>query len=135
MNLKKLLSGGFASQRDKGKAGEKLARQYLEKRGMTILCENFCAKGGEIDLIGTLTGILVFVEVKVRKNTSYGEGVLAVTKVKRQRLYHASQIFMLKHKLPSNTVVRFDIVSIDKFSDKDDWKISHFENVITIENI
>lgn len=51
----------------RGKEGEKLAREYLERAGFLILAENFCVRGGELDLVGRApSGQLVFFEVKWR---------------------------------------------------------------------
>ena len=56
-----------------GALGERLAAKYLEKKGYRILERNFRCRMGEIDLIALRGSDLVFTEVKLRKDASYGE--------------------------------------------------------------
>jgi predicted RecB family endonuclease len=46
-----------------GRLGERLAAEHLERLGYTILARNHRTRHGEIDLIATHDGALVFVEV------------------------------------------------------------------------
>ena len=55
-----------------GARGEALAADYLEKNGYRILDRNYRCRMGEIDLVARKENTLAFVEVKLRKNTSYG---------------------------------------------------------------
>jgi putative endonuclease len=55
----------------KGAAGEQLAADYLQRRGLTLVERNFRVRGGEIDLVcrdGTTT---VFVEVRLRSRERF----------------------------------------------------------------
>jgi len=57
-----------------GKRGEKLAEDHLISKGYKILKKNWRFKRAEIDIIAKdKEGILVFVEVKTRSYTYYGE--------------------------------------------------------------
>ena len=89
--------------------GEKGARDFLEKKGYKILETNFATKVGEIDIIAADGDVLVFVEVKSRRNTDYGEPIEAVTpqKVKKIVLV-AKQYLVMKRKL--GAPVRFDVM-------------------------
>ena len=51
-----------------GREGERLARQYLERKGYIYLTSNFKRAHGEIDLIMKDGSTLVFIEVKTRRN-------------------------------------------------------------------
>ena len=95
-----------------GKQKEELAAEFLIGRGVKIIDKNFACKVGEIDLICLDKGCLVFVEVKYRKNTSYGYPQEAVTKNKRRKIILVSGYYrMLKH-YGDNTTMRFDVISI-----------------------
>ena len=48
------------------------AEEFLKQSGMRILEKNFRCRQGEIDIIGLQDGILIFFEVKYRKNTRKG---------------------------------------------------------------
>ena len=50
-----------------GKLGEVHTEQYLVEQGYEILARNAVFPGAEIDLIALDGGVVVFVEVKVRK--------------------------------------------------------------------
>ena len=103
-----------------GKFGEQLAEKYLEKIGYKIVAKNFRTRYGEIDIIATDKKTFVFVEVKTRENTKYGEPQFAVTKYKQKHLALAAIIFIKKNFL--NSDYRFDVIAIR------DEKIEHIEN-------
>jgi putative endonuclease len=51
-------------RRGTGRRGEKVAARLLQRQGYVILERNFRTREGEIDLIATRDGTLVFCEVK-----------------------------------------------------------------------
>ena len=55
-----------------GKEGEEKAVLYLKQKGWEILVQNYRYKRGELDIVGLDKGVLVFVEVKFRKNNNFG---------------------------------------------------------------
>lgn len=61
-----------------GKIGEDAAVYYLHREGYTIICRNFRCIQGEIDIIAKDENYIVFVEVKTRTSTRYGEAMEAV---------------------------------------------------------
>lgn len=61
-----------------GKVGEDAAIYYLQKEGYVLICRNFRCFQGEIDIIAKDGNYLVFVEVKTRTSTKYGEARDAV---------------------------------------------------------
>ncbi|MFH1540502.1 MAG: YraN family protein [Elusimicrobiota bacterium] len=103
-----------------GKSGEELAEEYLKKIGYEIVAKNFRTRYGEIDIIVKDKKTFVFVEVKTRKDSNYGDPQLAVTKYKQKHLALAAIIFIKKKSL--NTDYRFDIVAICND------KIEHIKN-------
>ncbi len=52
------------SRKDIGNLGEKVAAEYLRRRGMRIVARNVTRKTGEIDIIARKGDVLHFVEVK-----------------------------------------------------------------------
>ena len=76
-----------------GDFGEDLAEKYLKKRGWRILSRNFGVKGGEIDIIGFRFGVLVYFEVKARKDDSYGTPLEAVGEEKLSHILKAVRGF------------------------------------------
>ena len=94
-----------------GQTGEALAAVALENNGYRILTRNYRTPFGEIDLIARHDGYLVFIEVKLRRNTCYGTPLEAVTRSKRERLWLSAQQYLQEQGTPE-TMVRFDVIAI-----------------------
>ncbi|OGR05867.1 MAG: YraN family protein [Deltaproteobacteria bacterium RIFOXYD12_FULL_50_9] len=94
-----------------GKQGETLACVYLKKSGYNIISTNYRCKLGEIDIIAEESGTLVFVEVKCRASTAFGEPYEAVTKRKMSQMSRVALEYMSCNKL-FGRMARFDVVSI-----------------------
>lgn len=104
-----------------GTQGETVATQYLKDKKYKILKQNFVTKIGEIDIIAQTQDIIVFVEVKARKNTRFGYPREAINSAKQQKIRLVATQYLLKNKL-INSKVRFDCIEIL------DEKITHIEN-------
>lgn len=91
-----------------GKAAEEAASAYLQDRGLRLLARNWRCKGGEIDLIMRDGAILVFVEVRYRKDGRFGGAAASITAAKQARLLHAARLYLAG--LPSPPPCRFDAV-------------------------
>jgi len=99
------------TRRQLGDAGEDLAAAALKKRGYKILERNYVAPLGEIDLIARQGKVIVFIEVKTRKNERFGAPQEAVSAVKQARLRRLADYY-LKQKRLGEVAVRFDVVGI-----------------------
>ena len=77
-----------------GRAGEAVARRALERLGYEILETNFRTRDGEIDLVAREAGQYVFVEVKTRRDRSYGPPEESITEIKQTRLVSVAQAFL-----------------------------------------
>ena len=95
-----------------GVLGEQAAENYLcGARGMRCLARRFRARCGEIDLVMTDGGTVVFVEVKTRKSGAPGSGLVSVNAAKQKRIAQAA-VYFLMSRYWLNKPVRFDIVEI-----------------------
>jgi putative endonuclease len=63
-----------------------LALRYLAKKGYEALERNYRTRHGEIDLIVRGERALVFVEVKLRRGTGFGDPLEAVTPKKQAKI-------------------------------------------------
>ncbi len=79
-----------------GLEGEDRALRCLEGLGMTLKERRYRGGDGEVDLVMADGDTLVFVEVKYRPAGRAGDGLMAVTAVKRRRLVHAAQVSMAR---------------------------------------
>lgn len=100
----------MTNNRETGSRYEERAREFLESQGFTILEKNFRTRLGEIDLIGKEEEYLVFIEVKHRKNTSYGLPEEAVNFKKQRTICRVSDVYRMKHRL-GEVPMRFDVVA------------------------
>ncbi len=80
-----------------GKLGERLAENFLRRKGVAILARNYSVYGGEIDLVGFRRGVLLFVEVKTRTGTTWGTGAEAMGEEKLRRVEKAAKAFLHTH--------------------------------------
>ncbi len=100
-----------------GRSGEDQAARYLSRQGYRVIERNYRTTAGEIDLIAFHQGTVVFVEVKTRTSTAFGEPELAVTPQKQQRMVKAALSYIKKrniHQMPC----RFDVVAISRSADE-----------------
>lgn len=104
-----------------GKRGEDLAASYLEKKGYIILERNYRYRRGEIDLIAKKENLLVFVEVKLRSKTFFGQPEDAVDEKKAEKVLTTAENYIFETDW--NGEVRYDIISI-----VDKKELVHFED-------
>ena len=100
------------NKRRLGAEKELIAAEYLRNNNIEVIYMNFKSKQGEIDIIGKEGDYFVFVEVKYRKNINYGYPEEAVTIKKQRTIRSVAQFFMVKYKIPIDSPVRFDVISI-----------------------
>jgi uncharacterized protein (TIGR00252 family) len=98
-------------RRQLGDQGEDLAAAALKQQGYKILERNYVTPLGEIDLIARQGKVLVVVEVKTRRGSSFGTPQEAVNPGKQGRLRRLADYY-LKAKRLTGTPVRFDVVAV-----------------------
>lgn len=95
-----------------GRAGEKLAVDFLKKKGFKILKTNYKTPVGEIDIIAEDSGAIVFIEVKTRSSDNYGNPCEAVDGKKQEKYYKTATYYLQKEK-KTDVNCRFDVVEIE----------------------
>ncbi|HIN39829.1 MAG TPA: endonuclease [Flavobacteriales bacterium] len=100
----------MAEHNSLGIRGEKIAIKMLKEKGYEILETNWRFLKAEIDVIATISDILVIVEVKTRTNQRYGNPEEFVTVTKQKLLIKAANAFIEERNSDSET--RFDVVGI-----------------------
>lgn len=93
-----------------GHEGEQLALDYLLAKNFVLLQRQFRSRWGEIDLVMNDGSALVFVEVKLRRQSHYGSPLEAISKIKQQRMYKTADFYLMKY--PHSGPIRFDVVGI-----------------------
>lgn len=103
-----------------GQRGEELAVRYLLDAGYRIIERNYRNRYGEIDIIAqecsrsaffTISKVLVFVEVKTRKNDRFSHPAEAVTARKQLQISRVALEYLSQNNLTESDA-RFDVVAI-----------------------
>ena len=104
-----------------GTTGEISAQEFLKAKGYSILFTNWRYKRSEIDIIAQDGKIIVFVEVKTRNNTSFGNPEDFVDEQKIKKMQEAAEAYIEQFDWQGE--LRFDIIAIEKNN-----IITHFED-------
>jgi putative endonuclease len=102
-----------------GEEGERVAGQWLERRGWSILDRRFRNGHRDVDLIAardrtTSRGpqrLVAFVEVKARKEASFGGPFGAINWRKQRELRRSANIWISRYGQPGDEY-RFDVVGV-----------------------
>ena len=110
-----------------GAQAERLAAQFLQRRGLKLLQQNYRCRHGEIDLILQDGGTLVFAEVRLRSRDDFGGAAASINASKQAKLVRTAQHFLSGFKnLPP---CRFDAVLMQA---TDINKIEWLKNAFTV---
>lgn len=110
-----------------GQFGEEVAVEYLIKNGYKIIERNYRCKLGEIDIIAKKYDLLIFVEVKTRRNNNFGYPVESITKEKQRHIYNTVYYYLITHKIAYNEV-RIDAIEV--YVEFGNTRINHIPDII-----
>jgi len=113
--------------RKNGIKGEKAAVKFLKKNRYSVLYTNYTTRFGEVDIIAHHIDTLVFVEVKARHSTEFGEPIEAVNFAKQKKVSQVAAQFLARHQI-RNANIRFDVIEVYLASKRKDYKIVHSQN-------
>lgn len=105
-----------------GQDGELAAANYLLQNGYSVIEKNYRHKRSEIDIIAMKEKLLVFVEVKTKRNNAFGYPEEAVDNNKIKKVLEGADHYI--HELNWCHNVRFDVIAIDHSTKE----ISHFKD-------
>ena len=108
-----------------GTTGEKIAANYLQSKGFSILERNYRYKKAEIDLIARKDKLLLFVEIKTRSSDKFGFPEEFVNNRKMELFLMAAEEYVFQNNW--NYDIRFDIVSV-LASSNGNFSIHHIED-------
>ncbi len=114
---------GKKNKREIGSRYEQKAVSFLEHKGYLVLETNYHNRYGEIDIIADRDGLLVFVEVKYRGSSQYGDPLDAVDHWKQRRICRSALYYCSKQVDGMDIPCRFDVIGI--YGDR---QIRHIEN-------
>lgn len=97
---------------DQGRWAETEALKFLEQQGCILCKKNFHSRYGEIDLIVQENEILVFIEVRYRRSSFFGQAAETVNAAKKIKIKKTAEYFLLIHSVSVNTFCRFDVITL-----------------------
>ena len=109
----------------RGNEGENLAAEFLKKKGWEIVARNYRYRHAEIDLIIKRDDWTIFVEVKTRTSSYFGQPEEFVDAQQARRIFEAAEEYIYSTNWLGH--IRFDIVSVKLGYQPE---IIHFEDAI-----
>jgi len=106
----------LASPAASGAMAEELAARFLERHGLNVLLRNYRCRGGEVDLICRDRQVLVFVEVRLRRNARFGGAAASIDLAKQRRIVLAAEHYLSTHP-GRESDCRFDCILFDELSE------------------
>lgn len=111
---------------ERGRFGEELAAKFLRKKRYQIVETNYRCRMGEIDLIVENRKVLVFVEVKLRKNADFAEAMEFVDLRKQERIKKTAMLYLAQYEIEKPC--RFDVIEVYASEDLKKTEIRHWED-------
>ena len=117
-----------------GAFGEKIAIDFLKKQGYQIRETNLKLRYQELDIVAFDGDDLVFVEVKTRTNTFWGEpedalGYQKFNNIKKSIGMYL-KYFQFDEKINSQVYFRFDLIAIVIDKNRKTAKIRHYKELL-----
>ena len=106
---------------------EIIAIKYLQKNWYKIVNTNFkFGRFWEIDIIGELEDLTVFIEVKYRNSIKFWIPEESLTKYKLSKCRKTIDYYCKKNKVDFEKI-RFDAITIIKWETS--FKVTHYKNI------
>ena len=116
-----------------GLRGERIAEEWLVRKGWCVVERRFRSGHRDIDLVVERMGaegrVIAFVEVKTRVSSGYGGPLGAVHWKKQREMARAARDWMSRQPGPPATF-RFDVVGLTY--GKGPVEVIHFENAFQV---
>ena len=100
----------MSTRRQVGQDGEAIAAEYLRRRGYRILAANWRTRFGELDLVASQNGTVVFVEVRSRSTATGATAEESVGPDKQRRLLRMAEQYLATEAPEANA--RIDVVTV-----------------------
>ena len=114
----------MATRKEIGNKGEENAVNFLFANGYEVLERNYRFGRGEVDIIALKSSVMVFIEVKSRKNINFGYPETFLNEPQQDRIHRAAEEYVLQKEWQGE--IRFDIIAI--LWDSKEPTLEHFED-------
>ncbi len=120
----------WSKRAEVGKWGEDKADEYLRQKDYKIVARHWTQRIGEIDIIATKGGRVIFVEVKTRTNARFGAPEESIGWSKQEKLRRTANVYMLQQRL-NDVPYQIDSVAVMYDLLTKETTIRHLENVVS----
>jgi len=103
-------------KQEKGKHGEMIAIDHIQRSGLTVVESNYYTRFGEIDVIAKCGEVYHFVEVKTRLADQYGTAIESLTRNKINSFVKTVQSYVKRNNLQT-VELSLDLIAIDISND------------------
>ncbi|WP_128101385.1 MULTISPECIES: YraN family protein [Paenibacillus] len=116
------------TRQQKGKLGEQAACRWLQEHDYEIVAQNWRCRSGEIDIVATFEGLVIFVEVRSRSGAGrYGTPQESVDFRKVQQVRSTAAVYMQRSG-ELNRQIRFDVIAVMQDATGETVSIEHIVN-------
>ena len=115
-----------------GELGERIAEQWLTRRGWRVVHRRYRSGHRDIDLVMEREGLVAFVEVKARSGAQFGDPIEAVNWRKQRELLRSASSWISRHGR-SHESYRFDVVGI--LVEGSRVRVRHVENAFEMRHV
>lgn len=116
----------MAAHNELGAWGEELAARYLQQKGYTIIERDWKSGHRDIDIIALDGNVVVFVEVKTRRNRVFGEPEEAIDYMKLRNLRIAINHYVKYKRIQYE--IRLDAITVVGTPEQQTPEITHIED-------
>ena len=116
-------------RKNTGDLGEKLAQEFLKKKGYRIIETNYRCREGEMDIVARLKDHLVFIEVRTKRNLVFGTPEESITAGKKINLERVAAHYLQDHTELSSSW-QIDLVAVELDANSRLKRIDLIENAI-----
>ena len=117
-----------------GLRGERIAEEWLVRKGWRVIERRFRSGHRDIDLVVERAGaegrVIAFVEVKTRVSSGYGGPLGAVHWRKQREMARAARDWMSRQSLTPVPTFRFDVVGV--IYGQGPTEVIHVENAFQV---
>ena len=123
----------MVSQKRKfGDFGERIAEEYLEKKGYRVIEKNYQKPWGEIDIVCRKDSRVIFFEVKTRdkKHVEHYPVESAVNRNKIRKLQKICETYLSDRRYDNNQEWQIDVLAISIDKERMKARVNHVENAV-----
>ena len=96
----------------RGRWAERLALEYLERKGLKLRDRNFTGPRGEIDFIMQDEDVIAFIEVRYRAKDNFLHPIESIDRKKCWRIVSTAEYYIQRHGKTADGQCRFDVITI-----------------------